>query len=161
MIGRVFSPFELDIRQTVDEVWGTDADFPAWANPLAVTTEGGDGCGPLFVGVASRNKDVAASMEAFITRHCPGSPRRLVLTPPNSPLAVDNELCRAMVSQTYAAIESTMRGQHVSSIHLFAAAPQAFMMMLGREFKGMPPVHLHEWTGTKYVESVVLPGAVP
>lgn len=160
MIGRVFSPFEFDIRQTATDAWRTDADFPAWANPLYVSTRGGDGCGPLFVGVASRNKDVAAGMDAFIERHGIGSPRRLVLTPPNGPLAVDNELCRAMVSQTYAAIESTMQGQHVSSIHLFAAVPQASMMMLGREFKGMPPVHLHEWTGTNYVESVVVPGAV-
>jgi hypothetical protein len=160
MIGRVFSPFEFDIRQTVTDVWRTDVAFPTWANPLTVTTEAGDGCGPLFVGVASRSKDVALGMDAFIKRHGIGSPLRLVLTPPNGPLNVDNELCRAMVSQSYAAIESTMRGQHFSSIHLFAAAPQAFMMMLSREFKGMPAVHLHEWTGSEYVRSCVIPGNV-
>jgi hypothetical protein len=160
MIGRAFSPFELDIRQTANDIWRTDATFPAWANPLAVTTVDGDSSGPLFVGIASRNKDVAVGMDAFITRHDIAAPRRLILTPPNGPLDANNELCRAMVSQTYAAIESAMRGQRLSSIHVFAATPQAFMMMLGREFKGMPPVHLHEWNGSEYVESCVMPGIV-
>jgi hypothetical protein len=113
MIGRVFSLFELDIRQTASGVWRTDAPFPSWANPLALTTEHGSGSGALFVGIASRNKNVAVGMDAFITRHDVVAPRRLVLMPPNGPLDVDNELCRAMVSQTYAVIESAMRGGYL------------------------------------------------
>ena len=73
---------------------------------------------------------------------------------------VDNELCRAMAGQAYAEIEAAMRERRFSSVHLSAPAPQAFMVMLGREFKGMPPVHLHEWTAARYVESCVVPGAV-
>ncbi|MDP9364095.1 MAG: hypothetical protein M3Q10_07695 [Chloroflexota bacterium] len=65
-----------------------------------------------------------------------------------------------MARQTYAEIERVMRGRRFASIHLFAAAPQAFMTMLGRELKGAPPVHLHEWDGTRYLTSCIVPGGV-
>ena len=161
MIGRVFAPFELDIRQTPARIWRTDAPAPSWATPLmAAFDAGADDARRLFVGVASRNKDVAAGMDAFIKNRRTAPPARLILAPREGPLDVDNELCRAMARQTYAEIEAAMQRRRVTSIHLFVAAPQAFMVMLGREFKGMPPVHLHEWTGEKYEVSCVLPGGV-
>jgi hypothetical protein len=160
MIGRVFSPFQLDIRQTDDDIWSSDTPFPSWANPLEVTMENGHNSGPLFVGIASRNKDVASGIDAFVAQRNLQLPTRLILAPPNGPLNVDNELCRAMVHQAYAEIERAMRGSQYSAIHLFVAAPQSFMMLLGREFKGMPPVHLHEWTGVGYLETCLVPGNV-
>lgn len=160
MVGRVFSPFELDIRQSARAVWQTDALPSCSTTPLAVRSEGVATDGALFVGIASRNKDIAICMDQFIEKHGLEVPKRLLLAPRGDPLDVDEQLCRAMVLQTYAAIELAMRGHHFTSIHLFVAAPQAFMMMLGREFRGMPPVHLYEWTGTEYIRSCVIPGAV-
>lgn len=161
MLGRVFAPFALDIRQTPDQIWRTDVSVPSGTNPLVATFDAGaDTARQLFVGVASRNKDVAAGMEAFLGGRSALPPASLILVPPRGPLDVDNELCRAMVCQTYAEIEGAMRGRRFSSIHLFAAAPQAFMTMLGREFKGMPPVHLHEWDGARYLTSCTVPGGV-
>lgn len=160
MVGRVFSPFELDIRQSKRAVWRTDAPPSYSTTPLAVRSEGVASDGALFVGVASRNKDIAIGMDEFIEKQGVEVPKRVLLAPRGDPLDVDEQLCRAMVIQTYATIELAMRGHRFSSIHLFVAAPQAFMMMLGREFRGMPPVHLYEWTGTEYIRSCVIPGAV-
>jgi hypothetical protein len=69
-------------------------------------------------------------------------------------------LCRAMVRQAYREIEQIVAARGLIEIHLFAAAPQAFMMMLGREFKGMPSVFLYEWDGTKYLSCGNVPGGV-
>jgi len=33
----------------------------------------------------------------------------------------------------------------IEQIHLFAAVPQTFMMMLGHSFNALPPVHVYEF----------------
>ena len=70
---------------------------------------------------------------------------------------MDNELCLAMVEQTYSELERMLFEHQAREIHLFAAVPQSFMMMLGHKFKGMPPVSLYEWMGTNYVRSCITP----
>ncbi len=161
MIGRVFSPFELEIRQTSAESWHTDVQAPLSLRPLVATfTNSATANGSLVVGVASRNKDVDTGIAQFVRATENAQSARLVLLPRQGPLDVNNEICVAMASQTYAEIETAMQGRTFSSIHLFAAAPQAFMMMLGRQFKGMPPVSLYEWTENTYRLSAVVPAEV-
>jgi hypothetical protein len=159
VFGRVFAPFEMEIRQTREAIWRTDIP-PSTILPLIATVLPGDPAQRrLVVEITSRIKDVSAGVDAWLAGRRI-SPTRLRLTPEHAPLDVDNETCVAMARQTYDEIERMMRGRTFSEIHLFAAAPQACMMMLGREFKGLPPVHLYEWTGTRYVRSAVVDGGV-
>ena len=160
IFGRVFAPFDMDIRQTQMQVWKSDANVTCM-NPLAVEVkecECGDDC--LFLEVASGFKNVAAGVNAFLSDGGPRPSVRLQLRPPGDKLVVDNNLCQAMAEQTYSELERTLLNHHVREIHLFAAVPQSFMMMLGHKFKGMPPVNLYEWMGTNYVRSCITPPGV-
>lgn len=160
LFGRVFAPFELEIRQTPTAVWHTDVLAKATA-PLTVRcVTGAADTGTLFVEIVSRDKDIATGVDALIAGGLPSPSVRLQLRPPGAPLTVDNDLCRAMVAQIYAEIGQAMQRRRISAIHLFAAAPQALMMMLGREFRGMPPVHLYEWDGGQYLSSCSVPAGV-
>jgi hypothetical protein len=51
-------------------------------------------------------------------------------------------------SKVKSALERVTQTRRISEIHIFAAVPQSFMMMLGRVFKGMPSVQLYEWDGS-------------
>jgi SMODS-associated and fused to various effectors sensor domain len=70
----------------------------------------------------------------------------------------DEAICCSLVTQTYAEIEKALQqvGQ-VREIHIFAAVPQSYMMVLGREFKGMPPTVHYEWSGDNYVRACACP----
>lgn len=157
--GRVFAPFHMDIRQTAHEVWSTDGQHPNRC-PLAAYREQGSGHRRLFVEVASRSKNVGAGVDDFIRRTGIKPSVRLQLGPTSGPLDLDNALCLAMVHQVYAEIERMMRGQPAHELHIFPAAPQALLMMLGREFKGMPPTYAYDWTGTRYELGCYVPGGV-
>ncbi len=151
LFGRVFAPYEIDIRQTADQTWSTDGPLVS-KDPFAAEVRAGasdNQC--LIVEIASRYKNVAQGVDTFIyaeeeLRNAP----RLQLQPAGGPLDVDSKLCRTMARQAYREIEQAVALRGVTELHLFAAAPQAFMMMLGREFKGMPPTYLYEWDGTMY-----------
>lgn len=165
MFGRVFAPFELDIRQTPTDWWSTDC--PAALPPLATTLSTlDDGAPALVVEVVGRYKNVGAGVdECFRTAGTPAPIARLHLEPVGPPLNIDNAICRAMATQVYDEIEEAIqslsrRGTPAQEIHLFVSAPQSFMMMLGREFKGMPPVVVYEWTGEHYVRACRLPGGI-
>ncbi len=160
LFGRVFAPFEMEIRQTPTAVWHTDTPTTATA-PLAVCCVlGTDDTGALFVEIASRDKDIAMGVDTLIAEGLPPPSVRLQLRPSAVPLAVDNELCRAMVAQVYAEIGKAIQRRRISAIHLFAAIPQAMMMMLGREFRGMPPVQMYEWDGNQYFPSCRIPAGI-
>jgi hypothetical protein len=165
MFGRVFAPFELDIRQTATAWWSTDC--VATAPPLVASFSTADAGAPaLVVEVVGRYKDVRAGVDDYFRTSGVATPvGRLHLEPANGPSNIDNALCRAMAAQVYDEIEKAVQrlsreGAPVEQVHLFASAPQAFMMMLGREFKGMPPVVLYEWTGDRYVGACRVPGGV-
>ena len=157
--GRIFALFHIDIRQTAHEVWSTHGQHPSRC-PLAVSREEGSGHRRLFVEVASRLKNVGAGVDHFIRRTGIEPSMRLQVWPAGEPLDLDNALCLAMVHQVYAEIERAMRDHPAHELHIFPAAPQAFMMMLGREFKGMPPTCVYDWTGTQYELGCRVPGGV-
>ena len=157
--GRVFAPFEVDIRQTASEVWTTDAE-PGNLPRLAVSLEDGSVAGHLFVEVVARLKNVAAAVDAFIERMDIQPAARLQIRPLGEPLDLDNALCRALVSEVYREIENAIGKRRTNELHLFVAAPQPFMVMLGREFKGMPPSFVYDWSGTEYELGYSDPGGV-
>lgn len=162
LFGRVFSRCHLDIRQTPEEVWSTEAPFSeagSFEESIDVTGHAG---GRLFVEVAVGYKNTADGVNAYIVDQGVLPAVRLRLQPPAvmMPLVVDNGLCIALVKQTYAAIERVVKDHGCSEIHLFISAHQSFMMMLGREFRGMPPVHLYEWDGSKYVRWFCVPADI-
>jgi hypothetical protein len=157
LFGRVFAPFELDIRQTPAEFWSTDAPMASVTPFTASVQHSSDSQGRLYLEVASGYKNIASGVDSLIAATGQAPSVRLRLQPSQGPLNVDNGLCRAMVKQTYAELERVVQTRSISEIHIFAAIPQSFMMMLGREFKGMPPVQLYEWDGYRYAASCSIP----
>lgn len=131
--GRIFQPFELNIHQAAGQYWRSDAPFTPrkeFTETLHVAT----GSEVLAVQISSRNWELSADVDATLGPKGPFS--RLILKPPAA-LDVDNELCCALVDQAYHAIEMAVMQARPSEIHIFAAAPQSLMMMLGKKFAGM------------------------
>jgi hypothetical protein len=159
LFGRVFAPFEMDVRQTPSESWGTDS-LPGQLPLLAVSLdEAGDGSA-LVVEVAARFKNLTPAVDAHI-RGTGIRPRaRLRISPVEPPLNLDETTCRTLALRTYEELERALALVRVETIHLFVAAPQAFMMMLARQFKGMPPTSVYDWSGTTYEIGYSDPGGV-
>lgn len=165
LFGRVFAPYELEVRQTATEWWSTDCQpaSPPLVSSFSTLEAGAEA---LVVQVVGRFKDVGAGVDDYFRTAGTAAPMaRLHLEPTNPPLNINNAICRAMVIQTYEEIEKAIqalsrRGTPAQEIHLFVSAPQSFMMMLGREFRGMPAVVLYEWTGERYVRACRLPGGL-
>jgi hypothetical protein len=160
LFGRVFAPFDLDIRQTPIEFWSTDAPIATIQPFTANVQHSSDPHGRLYLEIASGYKNIAAGVDTLIVTSGQEPSVRLRLQPSQGPLNVDNALCRAMVKQTYAELERVVQTRSISELHIFAAVPQSFMMMLGRELKGMPPVQLYEWDGYRYASSCAIPAGV-
>jgi hypothetical protein len=160
MFGRVFAPFEIDIRQTREAVWSTDYPSSSEAPFRATVKTLHNGNQRLFLEIASQYKNIERGVDGFLAEGGPQPSARLQLGPLHDALSLDNALCRAAVAQTYNELDQVLRSRPIAEIHLFAAVPQSFMMMLGRELKGAPPVYLYEWTGSRYEGSYCLPGGV-
>ncbi len=160
VLGRVFAPFEMDIRQTPDSVWRTDV-LVSENLPLSVTVREVDSAQQrLFVELASGYKNISDGVDAFIATDKIHPGARLVVQPLDGALNLDNNSCLAMVARIYMEIERVLQQQGISEIHLFGAVPQSLMIMLGRRFRGMPPVFLYEWDGSRYLPGCWVPGGV-
>lgn len=160
VFGRVFAPFEIDIRQTPDVVWSTDCPLSGGL-PLKAAVKVSTGLSHrLSLEITSRYKNIERGVDRFLAEGGPQPSVRLQLRPASGVLTLDNALCRTAVAQTYDALDRVLQSHHITEIHLFAAAPQSFMMMLGREFKGLPSTYLYEWTGAGYVQACCLPSGV-
>jgi hypothetical protein len=160
VFGRVFAPFEMDIRQTPNDVWCTDCVSGRVSPFVAAVKSLPNSNRRLFLEIAARNKDVARGVDDWLARGGAEPSVRLQLTPHDPTLSLDNSMCRAAANQTYDALERVLREHCATEIHLFAAAPQSFMAMLGRKFRGLPPVYLYEWTGERYGFACRLPSGV-
>lgn len=158
--GRVFAPFQMDIRQTPSSVWRTDI-LASDDLPLSVTVSAVDPTQHrLFVELASGYKNVGEGVDAFIALNQVHLSARLSVKPLDGALTLDNKSCLAMTTRVYTEIERVLQTKRISEIHLFAAVPQSLMMMLGRSFKGMPPVFVYEWDGSQYRLGCSIPGGV-
>jgi hypothetical protein len=161
LFGRVFAPFALEIRQTPEHWWSSDIPPRGFMRPFESHTEEYAGnSGSLFVEIASGRKRVSNGVDQFMKSTGVRPRTRLQLVPVIRPLDVDNELCVSMVRQAYDEIEIALSRMNYSAVHLFVAAPQSFVMMLGQTFKGTPPVHLYEWSGAEYVPTALVPSGV-
>jgi hypothetical protein len=160
LFGRVFAPFEMDIRQTPEAVWRTDmTSFENIAVATKLTHVDPD-ARRLFVEVAAGYKNVSAGVDEFVAARAVQPGARLQVRPINAPLVLDNSSCSAMVSRVYEEVEQALQACPASEIHLFGAVPQSFMIMLGRRFRGMPPVYVYEWDGSRYALGCWVPGGV-
>lgn len=160
IFGRAFSRNVLEIRQTPDEIWVSDAtprSVLPFTSTLSVPT---DHDRTLFVEIASRYKNITTGVDDLLHRRAGANPARLSLTPVDGPLIVDNTLCVAMVDHAYTEIERAMATASCQAIHLFMAAPQAFAMMLAQRFSGMPEVHFYEWDNGRYIKSCIIPSGI-
>jgi hypothetical protein len=158
--GRVFARFELEVRQSPHEVWHTDAPVAPVA-PFQVDLQEIDPRSPtLFLQMATGLKNIGAGIDALTASGVQRPGLRLNFVGNKVPPYIDNGVCRAMEEQVYSVLDRTLQTRSVNEIHLFAAAPQSLMMMLGRRFSGMPPVCLYEWDGTQYLQSCRIPGGV-
>jgi len=158
MFGRVFSRYLLNIMQRPQEIWCSDAE-PAGgqllAEPCLVLAAG---TRELTIEISLGRRNVSAGVDDLIATGEVQPSLRLQLGPAGGPQALDEHSCRAMVDQTRDAIEKVLRDHPAAVVHLFAAMPQSFMMMLGQTFTAMPPVRLYDWEGGRYVHRCTIPG---
>jgi len=160
LFGRVFASFEMDIRQTRDTAWRTDIT-PADHIPLAVSLTPVDmNEQRLFVEIAAGYKNIGAGVDALMAANGQRPAARLQVQPLDGPLILDNSSCSGMVDYVYREIERALQLGPFSEVHFFGAVPQALMIMLGRRFRGMPPVYVYEWNGSGYTCGCRIPGGV-
>ena len=156
LFGRVFQPFEMTVRQTPAEFWSLDAEaatervLDAEASFVPHATE-------LAVQISSRHKDLTPAVNEAMN-WMPFN--RLVLRPSATPLDVDEAMGAAMVRDCYREIEKELASHPVNRIHVFAAAPQAVLMGLGKKFAGMPETLVYDYNGDAYDSPKLISGGV-
>ncbi|MCC7230886.1 MAG: SAVED domain-containing protein [Fimbriimonadaceae bacterium] len=156
LFGRVFQPFSITVRQTPSEYWRVNFGA-ASQSTLVSTVEMADQAAELVVQVSSGFKNLTPAVDEALSGKCF---HRLILSPATTPLVVDENLCATMVRDAYMAIEKLTSFQSVERIHIFAAAPQAFMMGLGQRFAGMPETAIYDFDGSAYSAPKNIPGGV-
>jgi len=160
-LGRVFSQFRMNIRQRipstgVEEYWSSDSTYTG-RDELKETFNMVHGSQILAVELATGVKNLSPGVdEALATQ---GKFHRLILRTEGG-LEVDNELCRALANQIYKAIDRAVARTGAQEIHLFAAAPQSLLIMLGQRFAGMPKTFVYDWFGTAYGPHRPIPAGV-
>lgn len=153
--GRVFQPFPLIVRQTPVEYWSLGE--PGSSEPVLTEVKSGAlQSAPLVIQVSSRYKDLNEAVDKVMDGR---QFNRLTLRPQDA-LDVDEETCNRMIHQAYTAIDRTVNEIHASEIHLFCAAPQAFVMGLGQTFSGMPVTYAYDFDGRDYMAPLRVPGGV-
>jgi len=161
LFGRVFTMYEMDIEQTTDGVtasWRTDV--PARQSPLIMTERSGDaGTRTAFIEISFIRDRVSGQLDRQLTAGRPQArPLRLQFQPAGEQrITLDAGACRAIVAQVYEAV--CARQARIDEIHLFAAMPQAFMVMLGKCFRALPPVTVYEFVNNQsYQPCLQIPG---
>lgn len=156
LFGRVLQPFDIEVRQTPRESWSL-ARSPSPGSVMSVESDPCEAARDLVVQVSSRFKALTPAVD----RAMAGVDfNRLVLQPVQPPLDVDERTCATMIRDCYEAIEREVAFRPISRIHLFAAAPQAFMMGLGARFAGMPLTLIYDFDGSNYLPPRAVPGGI-
>lgn len=151
--GRVFQPFTLNIRQTPDSFWQSDHPFTK-RRELSETLYIERDSVILAIEITSRYKELSDDVDQSLKQS--GRFSRLVLKP-DDPLEVNAELCCALADQCYSAIEMAVLKTKPREIHLFSAAPQALLMMIGRKFAGMPKTFAYDYRDGLYGTPKLIP----
>lgn len=159
IFGRVFSPFPVDVYQAPGIVWHGDA--PAGQPPLRASYRRGDPKSTeLILEIATATKAPASGVDALL-KNPPGlTPHWLAFSPRSRLIQLGENDCRAAVEQIYSELETVCRRVSVTTVRLFAAAPQTLMLQLGQRLQGAPTVQLHEWFDGRYLPSALVRSGV-
>jgi hypothetical protein len=160
LFGRVFARFDMRIRYSKDDYWASAGEIPT-IDLFDITVANGPSNGQLFVELATLYKNVSRDVDSFMASGSQDAPAaRLRLIRRDQSMRLDGPLCRAAANQIYEAIERVAAQSRVTDVHIFAAAPQPLLMMIGAKFSGLPTAHLYEWTGSSYNASATIPPGV-
>jgi hypothetical protein len=154
--GRVFQPFDLNIRQTATAYWHSSEMFDRQDllfERLSVAPESPI----LVVEISTGHKVLTDAVDRRL--HGAGPFSRLILRP-DEQLNVNSELCRTLTDQVYRELEIAVKRTRAKAIHLFTAVPQSFMMMLGRKFAGMPETFAYDFIEGQYGPARRIPSGV-
>jgi hypothetical protein len=154
LFGRVFQPFELQIRQTPAEYWtssGVTAELE-----LDVRTELKP-CDDLVVTVASGDKTLLASAVETVGQT---STSQLSIAPVGDRFNLAADSSRWLASAVYRHIDKAVATVKPKRLHLFMAIPQATAMKLGQKFAGMPDTIVYDWNGNSYEAGKMIPRGV-
>jgi hypothetical protein len=153
LVGRVFSPFQLAIKQG-DDLWMSDGHCQSSSCQIE-TLKGHKDSSDLSIEV-SITKRVSSGVDRTISpkfRPC----NRIQCAINENLIKIDGPVCRDIVQKITSKITNTVGVMDIKTIHIFAAVPQGLMIMLGREFGALPPVQLYEYDGNRYLPSILVP----
>ena len=155
LFGRVFQPFEIQVRQTPNETWSLNG-VPGTIELLEPCLTEKTNAQDLVVQISSRVKELSPAVDDAME----DKPFHRLVLRPNKPLGLEESSSTTFVRDCYVAIENAVKRHPVQRIHLFAAAPQAVLMGLGQKFAGMPPTHVYDYNGCEYDPPRIVPGGV-
>jgi len=114
----------------------------------------------------SVSRDVTNGMRRYLAdTHL--RPRAVIRISPDagpSQSSVQNEAeARAIAASTAGAMKQAIDRYGTDTIHLFAAAPQALAVLVGRHLSALPPIQLYEWRpeANNYCKSLLLSDVRP
>ena len=142
--------------RTAEGVWSSDGLLRR--DPLRFELSAGEAGGRLVVEIATATKDTAPGVDAVVQRWSQTHTRLSFRPSGDGPL--DPDSCRGAVEQIYRQLEDAQRVAQARELHVFAACPQALMMMLGRRMRGAPSIHMYEWVSDSYQLAVIVPPGV-
>jgi hypothetical protein len=154
LFGRVFQPFDLQIRQTGSDYWPTSG--PLMELELNVTSEVHP-CDELVVTVASGDKNLQAKAMEAVGKE---GASRLSISPANGRFSLAADSSRWLARAIYEHLDKAVARSNPKRIHLFMAIPQATAMNLGQQFAGMPETLIYDWNGSDYEAGRLIPGGV-
>ena len=153
LVGRVFSPFQLAIRQG-NELWMSDGHCQSSSFQIE-TLEGAEDSTDLSIEISITKRVSSAAERTISQKFRPCKRIQYVLT--ENSATIDGNCCRDVVQKITSQITNMVGIMDIKTIHIFAAVPQGLMMMLGREFGALPSVQLYEYDGNRYLPSILVP----
>lgn len=160
IVGRVFAPFQLRIRQGRD-YWDTAETTRPASESLDVQVQEGDPLSEVVsLEISATTKSVTPAVDRRILSGELQPRARIQLAPANESMVLDAETAVQIARQVRLQVERAVATWAISEIHLFAAVPQALMVMLGREFRALPTVQVYEYDGRQYRPSGRVPAGV-
>jgi hypothetical protein len=160
LLGRVFarpSGFIIETQQN-GEYWSTNSPLLE-DEPLKVQRDGGSvESEALFVEISTGDKMVADGVRRLVQAGIkPHAILRLVPKAGLDSTAVkSNAMASSIAVQVRSEVSKALIDCPVSSVHIFAAVPHSVATFIGYELNAFPPIHLYEYDGLNYVESIVI-----
>lgn len=152
LFGRVFQPFELQVRQTISDYWATSGPLRELELDVISQVHAGD---ELVVTIASGAKNLQAkAMEAVGVT----TASQLDISPSDGRFDLDADSSRWLAKTMYEHLDRAVAKANPQRIHLFMAIPQATAMHLGQKFAGMPDTFVYDWYGRDYEAGRLIPG---